>query len=270
MAISKEAVLERLARIAAPGGKGDIVAAGMIDGVHTTADTVIFSIRVPAELARKLVCITFDVQTNRKVFGETFSRITGGDPITTRRLYEEVQGNVTPTVRFVGSMNPDTPEYIASPDALERRLIFLPCGAKITDPDPDRFAKLKAERPGILVRWQHALQRLYQRGHFDIPDAAKAEVEEYIHNQEAFDLFAAERLVADANAATPVAEITRDFNYWVDQAGATHLSPQVVGRKLRRLGFQCVSQRVERDGRSINTRVVRARIRTNRKLSEEF
>ena len=54
MAISKEAVLERLARIAAPGGKGDIVAAGMIDGVHTTADTVIFSIRVPAELARKL------------------------------------------------------------------------------------------------------------------------------------------------------------------------------------------------------------------------
>ncbi|MCB1188752.1 ATP-binding cassette domain-containing protein, partial [bacterium] len=105
-----------------PGGSGKSTLLKVIEMMHdpdavtTTSLTKIEDERHRTELARKLVCITFDVQTNRKVFGETFSRITGGDPITTRRLYEEVQGNVTPTVRFVGSMNPDTPEYIASPD----------------------------------------------------------------------------------------------------------------------------------------------------------
>ena len=42
--------------------------------------------------ARKLVCISFDVQTNRKIFGEAFVRITGGDPVVTRKLYQEAEG----------------------------------------------------------------------------------------------------------------------------------------------------------------------------------
>jgi hypothetical protein len=43
--------------------------------------------RYLTDLARKLVCISFDVQTKQKILGEAFIRITGGDPGATRSLY---------------------------------------------------------------------------------------------------------------------------------------------------------------------------------------
>lgn len=210
--------------------------------------------------ARKLVVISFDIQTDRKVFGETFVRITGGDPITTRRLYREVEGHVMPTVRFMGSMNPDMPEFIANPDALKRRLILLPCGKKIEKPDPDRFEKLKAERAGILVRWVKALQRLYKRGRFDIPPSAMLEVEDYVHNQDAFDQFAELNLVKDPEAETAVSRIAEAFDVWARSTGAPSLPVQRVGKKLRRLGFEPVFGRREEGGRVVTTRMVKARL----------
>jgi P4 family phage/plasmid primase-like protien len=193
--------------------------------------------RYLTDLVRKLVCISFDVQTAKKVFGEHFVRITGGDPVSVRRLYHEVEGRVVPTVRFIGSMNPDMPGFIAAPDALSRRLIFVPCGRKVAAPDTDRFTKLKAEQPGILVRWVKALQRLERRGNFDVPQVSVLEVDDYISTRDGFDMYAQERLESDPTAKTPISAVTSDYNSWAREMGEAELQPHVIGRKLRRLGF---------------------------------
>jgi P4 family phage/plasmid primase-like protien len=220
--------------------------------------------RYLTNLARKLVCISFDIQTRRKVFGESFIRITGGDPVTTRELYKEVEGRVVPTVRFLGSMNPDMPSFIASPDALERRLILLPCGKRVLRPDPNRFVRIRAERAGILARWVHALRRLHQRGHFVIPDESALELADYIHGQDPFDLFVAEKVEVDSAAKTPVIEITREYNWWAQDVGAAQLDVNVVGRKLRRSGITGGFARVASEQGIQNVRVVHARMRRER------
>lgn len=250
-----------------PGGSGKSTLLKTVEMMHdpnaisVTPLDKIDSERYLTNLARKLVCISFDIQTTKKVYGESFIRITGGDPVTTRELYKEVEGLVTPTVRFLGSMNPDMPGFIAAPDALERRLILLPCSGRVQKPDPDRFSALKSERAGILSRWVVALRRLYDRGGFDIPETAMLEVEEYVHQQDAFDLFAAERLVQDKSAKLTVAEITRQFNEWAKNMAASELAAHVIGRKLRRLGFEGGYERINHgDGTTTNVRVVYARM----------
>jgi len=172
--------------------------------------------RYRTDVAGKLVNISFDVQTNQRIFGETFVRITGGDYIAVRRLFQEVQGLVRPSVRFMGSMNPDMPPYQGAPDALRRRLIILVCGEKVTNPDTHREEHLRAERAGILARWVSALGRLYSRGAFDPPATSTAEVDEYLLAYEPFGQFIEDRLMPDNRDFISVAEITAEYNEWAE------------------------------------------------------
>jgi phage/plasmid-associated DNA primase len=220
--------------------------------------------RYLTDLVRKLACICYDIQSDKKIFGENFVRITGGDPVATRRLYQEVEGLVVPTVRFIGSMNPDRPGFKAAPDALSRRLIFVPCGKKVSIQDRDRFAKLKDEQSGILARWIRALQRLETRGHFDIPELSRAEVDDYLAPKDAFSLYAQERLVLDSNARTPVGEITVAFNDWARDRSESGLPANVVGKKLSWLGFTQTFATNRRVPGAPNQRVWNARIQSAR------
>lgn len=214
--------------------------------------------RYLTDLARKLVCISFDIQTNRKVFGEAFIRITGGDLVATRKLYAEVEGRVLPTVRFMGSMNPDMPRSIASPDALSRRLLMLECGPKVIKPDPGRIEKILAERPGILVKWVAAARRLLERQRFDPPESSFQIVDEYVNTQDPVQIFVQESLDRDVHGCLPVNEILIGYNEWADVANERPLSANVLGRKLRAYGFDGDFASVNFGGERKTIRVIRA------------
>jgi putative DNA primase/helicase len=246
-------------------GSGKSTLLRVLESMHDPEAVAVTSLdkidheRYLTDLATKLVCISYDVQTNRSVFGEAFVRITGGDPVAIRKLYHEVEGRVTPTVRFVGSMNFDIPKSVAASDALRRRLIFLLCGAKVDRPDPDRFEKLRAERPGILIRWMAAVRRLYARGEFDIPPESLDEVVDYTTAQDPV-VFAKESLEADPNALTLISEITRAYNWWADEREERRLTANTLGRKLRSLGFKGGFTSISEDGDRRSCRVIQARL----------
>jgi len=202
--------------------------------------------RYLTNLVHKLVCISFDVQTSSKVFGEAFVRITGGDPIAVRKPYQEVEGRVVPSVRFAGSMNLNIPPSIGAADALRRRLIFLMCGERIATPDRNRDSALLAERPGIFIRWMIALDRLMRRAEFDIPESSVAEVREYTTTQDAVSIFLAERLVIDPNAATLIPNIVRAYNEWADELQERRRAGPFLSRKLCALGVRKTWLRSER------------------------
>jgi hypothetical protein len=92
-------------------GSGKSTLLRVLESMHDTEAVAVTALdrldseRYLTDLALKLVCISFDVQTKEAIFGEAFMRITGGDPVTIRKLFKEVQGRVVPTVRLVGSMN---------------------------------------------------------------------------------------------------------------------------------------------------------------------
>ena len=202
--------------------------------------------RYLTNLVHKLVCISFDVQTTGKVFGEAFIRITGGDPIAVRKLYQEVEGRVVPSVRFAGSMNLNIPPSIGAADALRRRLIFLMCGERIAAPDRNRDSALQAERPGIFMRWMAALDRLRRRGEFDVPESSAIEVREYTTTQDPVATFFAERLEIDPNAATLIPDIVRAYNDWADELQERRRSGPYLSRRLCALGVRKTWWRSER------------------------
>jgi P4 family phage/plasmid primase-like protien len=250
-----------------PGGSGKSTLLAMLEAMHdpraisvTPLDKVEDE-RYRTDLTKKLVVLSSDIQTQRKVFGETFIRITGGDAVAIRKLYAEVDGFVRPTARFVGSMNLDMPPYIGAPDALERRLIFLPTGEKVAQPDPQRRDMLLAERPGILARWIAAYRRLVERGNFVVPETSLDEVSNYLHAYQPFDAFFVERLMIDPDADTSVADVGRAFNRWAEEHGERPLTTNVVGGKLRRLGVRGDFDKRREDGKNRTIRTVGVRFR---------
>ena len=234
------------------------------DAVSVTPLDHLDSERYLTNLALKLVCISFDTQSTKTIFGEAFMRITGGDPVAIRKLYKEVQGRVTPTVRLIGSMNFDIPRAIGAGDALRRRLIFLMCGDKVEIPDPDRDSKLRAERPGIFLRWMLALDRLNRRTHFEIPQESLDEVMDYTTSQEPVALFVNDCLRVDLNARLAISNITQAFNSWAEEHAERNITANVLGRKLRALGFKGGYENVGIGAERKNFRVMYAALRQNR------
>ena len=88
------------------GGSGKSTLLKVVLSIHdpnaysVTPLTKIDNERNITDISDKLLCVSIDVQPKDRAqaYGEAFIRITGGDPITTRRLYKEVQGNVQTTV----------------------------------------------------------------------------------------------------------------------------------------------------------------------------
>jgi len=247
-----------------PGGSGKSTLLKVLEFMHSpdaisvTPLDKIDNERYLTDVVRKLVCISFDVQTGNKVFGEAFIRITGGDMVATRRLYNEVDGRVVPTVRFIGSMNLNMPPFLSAPDALQRRLIFLRCGQKVTSPDINRIEKLKGERSGILNRWIVALRRLIERGYFDPPDSSWEEVNDYVNTQDPVQLFIDDMLDRDPTARTPVCDIVREYNTWAGETNERPLSANVLGKRLRSLGL---TKSFSKDESNKSTRVYPVRIK---------
>jgi phage/plasmid-associated DNA primase len=131
----------------------------------------------------------------------------------------------------------------------------------VKEPDRFRVDKLRNELPGILARLVEALQHLYARGGFDLPEASDLELADYVRMQDPFDLFVSEKLIQDPSARTPIVDIAREYNWWAEQAGVEQLKVNVIGRKLRRAGFEGAFARMQVGEGSQNQRIVHARIR---------
>ncbi len=194
--------------------------------------------RYLTNVVKRQVCISYDTQTDKPIFGETFIRVTGGDPLAVRRLYQEVEDLVHPTVRFMGCMNYDMPKFIASADALMRRLIFLECASRVETPDRNRSKILHEERAGILNRWITALRRLRARGDFDPPSASAELVREYAEAHNPVEAFVGTRLTLDMAAATPISEVTREYNFWAEEVGEKQTTAALLGKALRAAGVK--------------------------------
>lgn len=249
-----------------PAGSGKSALLGVMNSLHSPEAVTVTPLdqiddqRYLTQLVGKLVVISYDIQTDKKVFGEAFIRITGGDPVTTRRLYAEVGVEARPTARFIGSMNPDLPKFKGDPFALARRLMMIPCQGRITNPDPERPKMLLAERSGILNRWIHALQRLSKRGKFDPPDGSIWEVHDYVHYQDPVMAFIHDRLEASEDSYLTVRDILPEYNEWAALGNERPISEIVLGKKLKAAGqVQEMVSLPSEGGDKKTTRVYRVR-----------
>ena len=248
-----------------PGGNGKGTWARIMMAMHdpgaigSVSITALNDERKRTSVAHKLANFSGEQSRLNVVSDEYLKKMTGDDPIDTRRLYGETDNNVKSLVRFTEMVN-DMPQTSDTSDALARRMMIVPWENKPTNPDPKLLEKLKSELPGILRLLVSSLNNLYERGEFDVPEESRLEVDEYMLSQNPVKMWVRERCqeVNGKDVGTPSNDLYGDFREWAEINGYRKPFTNVFwGQKMTSLGYPSIVQRL--GGASIRTRKLKIR-----------
>ncbi|MCX7013886.1 MAG: phage/plasmid primase, P4 family [Candidatus Sumerlaeota bacterium] len=150
----------------------------------------------------------------------------GRDPFTMRNV-----------ARFVFATN-NPPHINDRSNGVWRRLIPIRFPREFDEQEQDRNLdeKLLAELPGILNWSLEGLRRLSARGHFDLSDRIKAELEAYRRECNPLQAWREERLVDRPGARIPGETVYTDYRAWCNESGHEAMSRNRMTRELQRLG----------------------------------
>ena len=150
-----------------------------------------------ASLMNKLVNIDTDVSQDAKEYEEQFKKIAGGEPVNCNSKYIE-PFDYFPYSRICMGSN-GFPRCSDHSDAFFNRLIIIPC-ERIFDEDEqkkDLPTLLKAELPGIFNWAWEGLNRLNDRGKFEIKDFVAQARQDLRDESNPIDVFFRETIEVD-------------------------------------------------------------------------
>lgn len=238
-----------LAILYGSGGNGkssarNAIADALGDYAHSsTVDLLIQSGRSPGqatpELAdlrgRRLVTVSESPEDGR-LASERVKWITGGEPITARRLHSN-PFTFEPSHTIWLSTN-HRPRIADDGDAIWRRVLLIPFTVTIPEEDRDNQLreKLAHERDGIL-RWIVDGARAYLREGLNPPAAVRHATDAYRDQENVFAAFLAERTIEEPDASAQASELLRAYNTWAANAGTPTLSGNALADKLEARGY---------------------------------
>jgi len=249
-------VLEHILPIfCGPGGNGKSVTRNAIAGAlgdyaaQSTIDLLLQTGRSPGqatpELAdlrgRRLVTVG-ETPEDGRLASERVKAITGGEPITARRLHSNpFTFSPSHTVWLLTNHRPRIPDDSA---AAWRRIVLIPFVVTIPDVDQDKElgTKLAADRAGILT-WIVDGARAYLREGLNPPQAVKTATSSYREAEDLLSAFLAERTITEDDASVQASALLRAYNTWADQAGGPHLSANALADKLHARNYERKRQR---------------------------
>jgi putative DNA primase/helicase len=221
------------------------IAAALDDyGASSTIDLLLQTGRSPGqatpELAdlrgRRLVTVA-ETPEDGRLAAERVKWLTGGDPITARRLYgQPFTFQPTHSVWLQTNHLPRVPD---DGHAIWRRLLLVPFDVTIPEAEQDSElgAKLATERAGIL-RWIVDGARAYLREGLNPPAAVRSATTSYREDEDVFGGFLAERTIGEEGASAQGADLLRAYTAWAEQSGAPALSTNALADKLHARGFE--------------------------------
>ncbi|MCV7527634.1 phage/plasmid primase, P4 family [Micrococcus luteus] len=163
-------------------------------------------------------------------------RLTGGDPITARNLY---QPPVTwePSHQFVFVTN-HLPKVKGNDPAVWRRVRVIPFDVVIPPEHRDAALpeRLRAAADAV-VTWAVRGWWDYEDHGMGEPDAVKAATDAYAVQSDAVRRFIAENCVVMSGASARSSDLHQSWAAWAVQDGADALSAKAFGAELDRLGY---------------------------------
>jgi P4 family phage/plasmid primase-like protien len=198
--------------------------------------------RSRSTLVGKLLNISGEAEIATNIADSYLKMITGGDPVATRMLYQEVDSNVVLPTRFIIATNEPLKTRDTS-GAVLRRMLILKCDNKVPPDKKDLKleAKLEAERPGIFLRIARAWRRLRDRGNFDPPGSSLDLAKQFAISNNLPVQHVLERTYQGAQVDLPqgTADYTLsdllyiDFVEWSKRNGYKQMSNSTWGTKLK-------------------------------------
>jgi putative DNA primase/helicase len=208
-----------------------------------------------ADLRGRRLILVAETPEDGKLAAERVKAITGGDPITARRLYSNpFTFEPSHTIWVCTNYRPRVPD---DSDGIWRRLTIIRFPVTIPEDrrDPEIGDKLVRERGGILawiVRGLHAYLDP-NTGGLNPPAAVARAAEAYRAGEDTFGAFLAERTIAEPDATAAGADLHRAYTAWAVTNGAPTLSSNALADRLQHRGIE--RKRTNRGTRYIGLRI---------------
>jgi putative DNA primase/helicase len=163
--------------------------------------------------------------------------LTGGDPITARRLYHE-SFTFDPTHKLVLSFN-HKPIVADDSEGMWRRVRLIPFTKQFMpeDQDKDLPGKLVAEAPGILA-WAVRGCLLWQKNGLETPSAVAEATAAYREESDLVGEFIEDCCVVESGVTVASTLLWRRYQQWTKDNEEVSLSRQTFTGRLEKRGFR--------------------------------
>jgi len=161
--------------------------------------------------------------------------IISGEPITVDRKFREPV-EIVPRAKLFWAMN-EIPRIGDAGNGLFRRVKVVAFPALNGEPDPSIKKMIKLEGAGILNMALDGLDRLRERGHFEIPSDVRAASEEYQTINDVPKLFIADCCQTGPDYRVQSALLYEDYRLWCEKNGHKPQSSTSIAGDWKRLGF---------------------------------
>lgn len=144
--------------------------------------------------------------------------LTGGDPITARRMRQDFFTYVPQFTLMIAGNH--MPSFRGIDEATRRRVLLVPF-AEVIPPeerDPDLADKLRAEWPAILG-WAIEGTLAWQDQGLDAPESVQAASAEYLDSEDLLGEFVGERLTGTPDGFVHTRDLYAAFREWCGERG---------------------------------------------------
>jgi putative DNA primase/helicase len=182
--------------------------------------------------------ITSETNSGKQFDEAVVKRLTGGDTICARRLYQQ-EFEFQPTHKIWFATN-HRPEITGRDYAIWRRLHLIPFNRKFRPEDREEGLDdvLKHEAPGIL-RWAVEGCLAWQREGLNPPEAVTDATASYRSEMDLVGAFLDECCVTDrAEASVQSTDLYDRYRSWCERTGETAESHRTFGESMTERGFE--------------------------------
>ena len=164
-------------------------------------------------------------------------RVTGGDTITTRFLYNEYF-EYQPQFKLILGTN-HKPRIRGTDHSIWRRMRLLPFTVTIPDEEQDKSLaeKLLVDSPGIL-NWILRGCSVWQQDGLGLPEEVKNATAEYRSDEDMLSGFIADRCIVVKTAKETASDLYKAHKEWAEGAGERPVSKITLGKRLAERGFE--------------------------------
>ncbi len=192
-----------------------------------------------AMLAGKRFVVASESDEGKPLAEGRVKALTGGDEIVCRKLFEEFQ---TFTPRFkLNLMTNHKPRVSGSDFGIWRRLLLIPCDARVDNPDKHLITKLKAEASGIL-NWLIEGYQIWLAEGLTIPSRISAATDAYRAECDAVGRFINEKCNPFSGELRS-SVVYKSYSEWCVLEGMKPLSQPRFSQKMSEKGFPSRKER---------------------------
>lgn len=189
-----------------------------------------------ASLAGARLVTASELPANRSWNDALLKSLTGGDPITARRMrQDEFTFDPQCTLLIAGN---HMPPFHAVDDAMRARLLLVPFREHISAEERDRNlkSKLRSEWPAIL-RWAIDGAVEWQNIGLDAPRAVQTASENYLDDEDLLGEFMTDCLRESPGSIVATGMLYSVFTRWCDQRGMRPWSQHAMRTALKERGY---------------------------------